>query len=262
MNSCLTLVVFGFAITAARGQMVGMAGGQQARPAQNTLPVSITFEHKTVQTLGDGTHITRTTHEWFFRDSQGRTRTETELNNSPNTQEAIRRNVIIRDPASGQTIAWTIGPGVAKMYTVTQNRRPTDSVPSAVNPGLREAPSTRMVQAPPPPPPPPQQVRPVYSREVLGMQDVQGAPCTASRSTSVFPVDMMGNDRPITVVVEMCLSQEFGRVLSERQDDPRTGVRTLTVTSLSRTEPDPSLFQPPSDFTERPQVTRSLPASQ
>jgi hypothetical protein len=272
MNRCLALVVFGVAtangqVATPSGQSVSMLGTSQAATAQSTSPVAITFEHKTLQTLGDGTHITRTTHEWFFRDSQGRTRTENELNNSPNTQAAIMRNVVVRDPASGKTIAWTIGPGVAKMYTVIQLRRAgepvpagTNPVPATANPGLRMAPPP--VQVPPPPPPQQVAVRAINSRDVLGMQDVLGAPCAASRYTTVYPVDMLGNDRPITVVHEMCMSQEFGRVLSDRQDDPRTGLRTLTVTSLTRTEPDPSLFQPPPDFTERPQVNRTLPPAQ
>jgi hypothetical protein len=264
MNHRLALAVCVFAVT-ARGQvMSGQATvslGQSAAVTPKTgLPVSMVFEHKSVQTLADGTHITRITHETFDRDSQGRTRAEFEFDTAPSMAQGPRSNVIVTDPVAGQSIAWNIGPGFPKAYTVTPTQRPATS--SSGNAGLRMAPPVPGVGAAspppqPPPPPPSSVVRAATSQETLGQQDVQGAPCTATRSTSVFPVDMIGNDRPITVIQERCISREFNRVLSERVDDPRTGLRTLSLTSLSRTEPDPTLFQPPAGFTERQRTAGS-----
>jgi hypothetical protein len=261
MNRYLALAVCVVAATVhgqvmtgqAGGQVVGTLGQSPAATPQTGLPVSMVFERKSVQTLADGTHITRITHESFYRDSQGRTRAEFELNTAPSMAQGTRSNVIVTDPVAAQSIAWTIGPGFPKSYTVTSTQRPAPSGSA----GLRIAPPSAgssaagAVAAQPPPPPPSITVRAAATQETLGQQEVQGAACTATRSTSVFPVDMIGNDRPITVVQDRCMSREFGRVLSERLDDPRTGLRTLTLTSLSRTEPDPALFQPPAGFTER-----------
>ena len=259
MNRCLILTVWLLAVTVVygQGQVTGYVGSGPAPAVQTGVPVTIAFERKTLQTLADGTHISRTTHEWFYRDSQGRTRMEYELNSPSGMPQALRTNIIVNDTVAGQTISWNTAQNAPKLYTVTQFGRNLD--PSAANPGLRPAPVTPMPVTPMMtaalPSSPPQQpvMRPTTNRENLGTQDVHGAPCEATRTTTVYPVDMLGNDRPITVVREFCMSRQLGRNLSEHQDDPRTGLMTLTVTSLSRTDPDPALFQPPPDYTERPQ---------
>jgi hypothetical protein len=269
MNRCLALALCVVALTAdgqavgsqpvsgqpvggqvALGQIAGGLGQSPSAAPQTGSPVSMVFERKSVQTLADGTHITRITHETFYRDSQGRTRAEFEFNTAPSMAQGARSNVIVTDPVASKSILWNIGPGFPKAYTVTPTRPPATPAGSA---GLRTAPpvpgssQAAMLTAPPPPS---IVMRAASSTETLGPQEVQGAACTATRSTSIFPVDMIGNDRPITVVQER-MSREFGRVLSETVDDPRTGLRTLTLTSLSRSEPDPTLFQPPAGFTER-----------
>ena len=76
-------------------------------------------------------------------------------------------------------------------------------------------------------------------------------------STTVYPTDFLGNDRPITTVTERCQSGEFGRELRNLTEDPRSGTRSTTLQSISRGEPDPSLFQPPSRLCGR-QIRDSL----
>ena len=82
------------------------------------------------------------------------------------------------------------------------------------------------------------------------METVQGESCHATRATVVYPEGFFNNDRPMTVVTEVCMSFQLDQLLRMRADDPRTGVRTSTLESLSRGEPDPSLFQPPPGYTE------------
>lgn len=86
------------------------------------------------------------------------------------------------------------------------------------------------------------------------MQQVQGEPCEASRITSVYPVGFLGNDRILTTVAERCVSHEFGRALLEVVQDPRYGTRTLTLQSITRGDPDPTLFHPPADYAEKSQT--------
>jgi hypothetical protein len=100
------------------------------------------------------------------------------------------------------------------------------------------------------PAPPVTHLRPKTTTEQLGTQDVQGVPCEASRMTTVYPTDFFGNDRPITTVTERCQSREFGRILSDTTEDPRSGTRSTTLQSITRGEPDASLFKPAADYVD------------
>ena len=50
--------------------------------AQTNNPITMVFEHKQTQTLADGTHINIVSHEYFYRDNLGRTRTESEFHHA------------------------------------------------------------------------------------------------------------------------------------------------------------------------------------
>jgi hypothetical protein len=275
------------------GTVVGVAGGVVNGPVGSQSaagipkgPISITLERKSLQTLWDGTHITRATHEVFVRDSKGRTRTETDFGPVPGT-EVQNHSVTVSDPIAELSYVWQEGlPNARKVYTVRQTHaiRGVLGPQAGANPLMRTLPDTSNsgqgrsatgslgssigsaetpVSIVPPPPPPPQPpsagnlgvsqaagVRPEVTRDPLGQRIVGGLTCMAQRTTTVFPVDYFGNDRPITVMVESCMSQEAGRVIQETREDPRTGVQTITLLSASVTEPEASLFLPPADYTE------------
>jgi hypothetical protein len=196
-------------------------------------PLDITTERKTMQTLADGTHITRTTHETFYRDSQGRTLEKSDSY----VGERAMSTYMVQDPAANQRIFWNTGAGFPKQYTVNK---------------VSFAPSAPVVTPYTP------AVRPTIKREDLGIQYVEGYACQSTRTTQTYPVDMIGNDRPITVVSESCQSKEFGRPLKSQSEDPRFGTTTSTVTSISREEPNPALFQPPSDYAEQITTTSTV----
>ena len=266
------------------GTVIGVIGGQgngRAAPAVPQGPISITLERKSVQTLADGTHITRITHEIFIRDSNGRTRTENEFAGMAATG-VQSRNVMVNDPVAGVNYSWQTGlPGGRKMSPKWQ--RPAPSAPKTGSDQLlrtlpdpanaaqpksstdgQQGTTTAQFGMPYPPsvaapPPSPdarvaaRSLRPEMTRDPLGQRIVGGLTCRAQRTTTVYPVDFFGNDRPITTMDETCMSQEAGRVIEETREDPRTGVQTVTLVSASMAEPDPSLFQPPPDYTEMPQ---------
>lgn len=225
-------------------------GGPMRQETNN--PVSLVFERKQTQTLADGTHISSTTHEYFYRDTLGRTRTENEFPMLRGTTQATRM-VSVMDPVAGTVTNWQTGaPGAGNAHEYTRvstnpqqgtlRQRPAQAQ------GITTSTPTHIVaestlSAPP--------MHPQVKREDLGVQDVQGATCQASRTTIVLPTGFLGNDRPITTTQESCVSTEFGQALKETYDDPRSGTRTTTMQSISRGEPDPSLFQPPPGYTER-----------
>jgi hypothetical protein len=214
---------------------------------QTNNPVSMVFEHKQSQTLADGTHIVTVTHEYFYRDSLGRTRNEFETPVQWTTDGTAIHTVNVNDVVARTFTSWRTGvPG----ETLHQFNRVDETPRPSVQAGLPATESGDRIQltAKVLPAPPVARLRPKRTTEQIGTQDLQGIPCEATRTTEVYPVDLMGNDRPITTVTERCLSREFGRVLRDSTEDPRSGTRTTTLQSVSRGEPDPSLFQPPSDY--------------
>lgn len=247
MRSAIFLVLLSTSCTA---QMVGSFGGYVGgNGSQTNNPVTMVFEHKQVQTLADGTHITQVTHETFYRDTLGRTRMEHESGLFGLNSGTPMRGINVTDPVAQTFTNWqTGGPGnMPHEYFRSEMNRPMPRIQNTT------ADSATHQVVPVQPAQHEQRPMPKHTTEQLGTQDVQGIPCEATRTTTVYPLNFMGNDRPITALNESCRSREFGRNLSESVEDPRTGTRTTTLQSISRGEPDPSLFQPPPDYTERQQ---------
>jgi hypothetical protein len=91
--------------------------------------------------------------------------------------------------------------------------------------------------------------RPEMQSEDLGTQMIEGVTARGHRTTQTWPVDSVGNDRPIVAVFENWFSEQLGgmTVLS-KSNDPRHGETTTTLKNISLAEPDPSLFQPPPGY--------------
>ena len=64
-----------------------------------------------------------------------------------------------------------------------------------------------------------------------------------------IPTGQIGNDRPIQIVNERWFSTELEMLVKSRNADPRFGETTYEMMNISRGEPDSSLFQVPSDYT-------------
>jgi hypothetical protein len=93
-----------------------------------------------------------------------------------------------------------------------------------------------------------QQQRPQFSRESLGTQTIDGVLAVGIRTIVTYRIGAVGNDRPITSVSETWTSPELKTVVLSTNSDPRNGDSTTRLTNISRVEPDPSLFQIPSDY--------------
>jgi hypothetical protein len=63
-----------------------------------------------------------------------------------------------------------------------------------------------------------------------------------------FPEGAIGNDRPITTVTETWMSSDLKTVVLSKSSDPRFGDSTTKLTNIVMAEPDPALFQVPSDY--------------
>ena len=218
-----------------------------------------TDEH--VQTLADGTHITRsmgTTKTW--RDSEGRIRTERPMRVGPIASDGTDSPVIVEisDPVAGVRYTLDIENKVAHRVVApaagTQITRPQTGPAVRPNGGWLTAPPSPAGAIPTggiglPAPNQGTSMRPAFTSEDLGTQVIEGVVAVGHRQTTTFPVGSQGNDRPIATTSETWMSPELKIVILRKTSDPRSGEDTLKTTNLSREEPDLALFQPPPDYT-------------
>jgi hypothetical protein len=87
------------------------------------------------------------------------------------------------------------------------------------------------------------------NQESLGTQSIEGVMAEGTRVTLTIPAGKIGNERPIVTVNERWYSQELQTVVLTKNSDPRMGETTYRLTNINRSEPDPSLFQVPADYT-------------
>jgi hypothetical protein len=87
------------------------------------------------------------------------------------------------------------------------------------------------------------------NKEALGTQVIEGVQAEGTRITITIPAGQIGNERPIVTTNERWYSPELQTVVMTKNSDPRSGETTYRLTNLNRNEPDPALFQVPTDYT-------------
>ncbi|HEX5082475.1 MAG TPA: hypothetical protein VFY40_10530 [Blastocatellia bacterium] len=85
--------------------------------------------------------------------------------------------------------------------------------------------------------------------EQLGNQVIEGVLAEGQRVTVTIEAGKIGNERPIVTVNERWYSPELQTVVLSKNSDPRMGETTYKLINIDRSEPDPSLFQVPADYT-------------
>jgi hypothetical protein len=224
-------------------------------------PYSADQVNEQVQTLADGTHITRKSASIKeYRDSAGRTRTERPIARGLELAGRIR---------DSPTIVEITDPGAQVKYTLdTVNKvahrqlLPAAPVPRAAVPvpggavgkgsvaagvgisGLGVSSGARLSATTLPS----TMAQPQVSDEKLETQTIEGVLAEGTRHTMTWPVDSQGNDRPISVVNETWTAVNLKVVVLSRNNDPRSGENTQKLVNISQAEPDASLFQPPPDY--------------
>jgi len=186
-------------------------------------PISASEVRHTEQTLSDGSHITSSETEHFYRDSMGRMRTETAT------------GALIFDPVAGFTYDLTLD----RRKTYTKSPVKPNSVVtiaaathrSGSSSGNRKLPNDSITVDLPP-------------------QTLSGVYAKGARVTTTIPAGTLGNDHDLKVVNERWYSEDLKLLLKSSNSDPRFGVTTYELTDISQTPPDPSLFQIPAGYTE------------
>jgi len=234
--------------------------GQAAVTGAPYSAIEIT-EH--VQTLADGTHITQPAQKVvYYRDSQGRTRIERTVALPPgvsagsNTGPSVTE---IADPVAGVHYLLDTRDHKARKVSTAPTAAIAGTVPPrppySANPQSKPQIVRQSTFVPND-----QRQRPEISTESLGTQMIESVTAEGSRTTVIYPVGFMGNDRPITTVSETWTSPDLKMTVLSKNSDPRSGEHTTRLTNISRAEPDPTLFQVPSDYeiieTQPPSVVR------
>jgi len=198
-------------------------------------PYSATATDQFSQSLAGGNTIQRTTTAQVARDSQGRTYTEQTMTDGPWAAEGGSKTVVfIFDPVAGYSYVLRPDKKVAM-------RRPTKK-PSS--PNSSEDRAARFKD-----PASSGHAAPNVIETDLGSKDISGlGPAQGKSITHTIPAGEIGNAQPIVSTSEIWYSPDLQIVVSSKRNDPRTGESTYTLSNIQRREPNPSLFQVPSDY--------------
>jgi TonB family protein len=82
----------------------------------------------------------------------------------------------------------------------------------------------------------------------LGTRSIEGISAHGVRETQTIPAGNSGSGSEIVLTDEYWYSDDLHMNVKIEHDDPRTGNVTMTMTKVTRTEPDPALFQIPEGY--------------
>lgn len=234
------------------------------REAIKGAPYSATAVTESTQVLADGNRIVNKSNTFLARDSEGRARREMPKALGPLPVD-MPQMVMISDPVSNtdymlnpkektaQVLKRLNGKEVFFEQTGKDHKErreleqkikmkaKTEPAAGGVQVGLFEA-------------EPGVGVRHVefgggdVKHEDLGTQVIEGVSCTGKRETRTIPAGAIGNERPLETISENWTSSELHTLVLSKHSDPRFGETVYRLTDIQRNEPDPSLFQVPSDY--------------
>jgi hypothetical protein len=197
------------------------------------------------ETLADGTKIhSKWESARLYRDAQGRTRTErfTWAGALPvHTVEPGRRIARLSDPVAGYVYVLDLRRHIAhrlKILTeaefaerIRHEEIEEEAQPVAADP--RISPSSPSPEV----------------KQRLGKNSSEGGEVAVMKTTITTPRGLEGNDRPLVLACENQYSEELKSTILSKCSDPRAGDNTTRLEVLERTDPDPALFQVPTDYT-------------
>lgn len=217
--------------------------------------------------LADGNHIHREIHGKVFRDSQGRTRNESEIGGlGPAAKPFV--HIMIFDPVEGRIIlldperktatvsqfgkrssaAFGMGLPAQPANNAAKSNAPTSGArsPEELLQDLRNLRAASGAQT---------SGKLQSSHEDLGAMEIEGYTVTGIRFTNIIPAGQMGNDQPMTTTNERWFSQDLKMDLLNKFESPESGKQVHRLVNIRLGDPDPLLFQVPADYTvkENPQ---------
>lgn len=202
------------------------------------LPYTAEYKITKVQTLANGATISHESTETKARDAQGRRVTAKTDILERNGDGATRTTVTVNDPVARTNSSWLV-PG----HTVTVNQMPA--------PGARANCVTTIAPKTPETPTRIPKVVQQVPFEDLGTEEIAGVEAKGRRTTTVIPAGQIGNDEPLTRTNDFWEAINpglWGLMVRTITEDPQQGKTTMEMTRFTQGDPDPALFQPPSDY--------------
>jgi len=234
-------------------------GAMISGPTVKGAPYSAQIVNEMVQTLADNNHIKSTGSSMVYRDSQGRERREESV-------AGTVRSIFIADPVEGSSymlmptskearktaqkstnfvfttgdhVGVGVGVGAGRGGQVTTETRSFSfSTSNGGGPETFFFSNSEVNSS-----------KENIKVEHLGMQTIEGVSAEGTRSTVTIPAGQIGNELPIVTVSERWYSPELQVTVMSTRSDPRTGTTTYKLTNINRSEPAPTLFQVPADYT-------------
>jgi hypothetical protein len=213
-------------------------------PAISGAPYSAVATTQSTTQFSDGNRILRTNTVRFFRDGQGRTRTERGGGDGDETTAQSTPMITIHDPVAGRF--YVLNPQTKTAFVYKMPNRgagvppaiaPRDPIPGFALMGLGMAigasASTEASSA----------------ETSLGQKIISGVSTMGTRIIRTIPSGALGNEKPITSTLEEWRSPDLGIPVQISQKSSIGGVVTLNLSQVVRAEPDPTLFAPPADYT-------------
>jgi hypothetical protein len=237
-------------------------------------PYSAIAVSEHIQTLSDGNQIIRKSASTYYRDSEGRIRTERKLDNIGNWTATgnAPQLIMIADPVTGRS--YTLDPGnrtgrvdpyatspeVAKMAAkamppkLAAEAKSSKLAARSTTPKLaakaekKGDPSSSFEILAKQPAPPKESSGERTKKESLGTQVMEGVEVEGTRTTLTIPAGEIGNTLPIQIVDESWYSSELQLRVMIVHRDPRSGESTFRLTNINRSEPGKTLFEVPPDY--------------
>jgi len=85
--------------------------------------------------------------------------------------------------------------------------------------------------------------------EDLGTKEIEGVLARGVRATQIIPAEGNDTGKEIVITDEYWYSDELRINVVMKHNDPRSGTSTVTVTHITRGEPDPALLEMPEGYT-------------
>jgi len=187
-------------------------------------PFSAETVNESSQKGRDGKPVQHETHGRLYRDSEGRTRGEFELESS----QGKRLEITIVDP-------------VENLYIELDPTNKTATVEhSVISPPANASSPIESTLA-----------MPGVRTEKLESKVIEGLAVSGKRYSTVMNPGSNANTSPITQMSEVWYSDELKTVLlvSTTLDGPHAKQTVMRLTNIRKGDPDPKLFQIPTDYT-------------
>jgi hypothetical protein len=193
-------------------------------------PFTATVSTEVSRKLADGNTINRTVSGSIARDSQGRVRRD---------MTGVGMAVATVGGGTPPKIVFINDPVAGKSYILHPDSKSAEQLPArhwGRNAGARDGMRNQRRQSS------------VVTTD-LGTQTVNGVLAQGTRITRTIPAGQIGNEKPIVIVTERWYSPDLQTYVMTKRTDPLMGDVTFQLTNVERQEPDPTLFEPPSDYT-------------